>query len=147
MPELIVRDRNGKEWPVKLWCMPTHFYSPLPNLDELGKPSERARVWPDQPHPMPGIDWRAEAQTRLLTDVFAQQEPLAFPAESPADEPEYARRSPRYAPLDAWILQAFLRHLEPARVVEVGAGYSSLVTARVNRELFGERINFTAIDP
>jgi predicted O-methyltransferase YrrM len=149
MPDLIVRDRNGKEWPVKLWCMPTHFYSPLPDLSRLEQPEQRARIWPAEPHPMPGIDWPADAQLDLCRTVFARQEPLVFPQESPADAdvPEYARNSPRYPPADAWILQAFLRHLQPARVIEVGAGYSSLVTARVNRELFGGRMHFTAIDP
>jgi hypothetical protein len=147
MPELIVRDRNGKEWPVKLWCMPTHYYSPIPNTRLLEQPEERARVWPEEPHAMPGIDWRADAQLQVCREVFARQQPIAFPHESPADVPEYTRKSPRYPAIDAWILQAFLRHLQPARVVEVGAGYSSLVTARVNREFFGERIQFTAIDP
>jgi hypothetical protein len=147
MPELIVRDRNGKEWPVKLWCMPSHFYSPLADTSRLERPEQRARVWPAEPHPMPGIDWRPEAQLRLCEDVFARQQPIAFPQVSPVDVPEFTRESPRYPTVDAWVLQAFLRHLQPARVVEVGAGYSSLVTARVNREFFDERTHFTAIDP
>ena len=52
-----------------------------------------------------------------------------------------------YPPLDAWVLQAMLRHLEPARMIEVGCGLSSLVTARVDREFFGERMRLTCIDP
>jgi hypothetical protein len=32
-------------------------------------------------------------------------------------------------------------------VIEVGCGWSSLVTARVNREYFGGSINFTCIEP
>ena len=132
---------------MKLWCMPTHFYSPLPDLGRLDQPEERTRIWPEEPHSMPGIDWRADDQLRLCTEVFARQEPFAFPRESSADTPEYAHDSRRYPPVDAFVLQAFLRHLRPARVVEVGAGYSSLVTARVNREYFGEQIHFAAIDP
>jgi len=147
MPDIVVRDRNGKERLIKLWCMPGHYYSPIPDTDVLERPDQRARIWPDDPLPMPGIDWRPEAQLALCSDVFAAQEPISFPAESPADVPGYTRHSGRYPPIDAWVLQAFLRHLEPARVIEVGAGYSSLVTARVNREFFGERIDFTAIDP
>ena len=39
-------------------------------------------------------------------------------------------------------------HLRPARMIEVGSGFSSLVTARVNRELPGRRrCDFTCIEP
>jgi hypothetical protein len=147
MPDLIVRDRHGKEWPIKLWCMPTHYYSPIPDTSRLAQPAERARVWPEEPHAMPGIDWRPEAQVQLCSEVFARQEPLQFPDVASAGQPEYTRDSPRYPAIDAWVLQAMLRHLEPARVIEIGAGYSSLVTARVNREFLGGKAEFTAIDP
>ncbi len=45
------------------------------------------------------------------------------------------------------MLQAMLRHFRPQRVIEVGCGWSSLVTARVNREYFDGSINFTCIEP
>src|SRR5688572_27927719 len=126
MPELIVRDKDGNERAVKLWCMPTHYYSPLPDLGRLEQPAQREHVWPAEPHPMPGLDWRAEQQLALCRDVFARQGAIAFPQEAPAGAPEFTRHSPRYPTADAWVLQAMLRHLEPARVIEVGAGYSSL---------------------
>lgn len=49
--------------------------------------------------------------------------------------------------LDAWVLEAMLRYLRPSRLIEVGCGFSSIVTARVNRELLGGRIDITCIDP
>lgn len=149
MPDITLIDRNGRERPVKLFCMPGHYYSPLPDLARVEEPEWRARVWPQQPHEMPGIDWRPEAQLDLCREVFAKQRPLEFPSErsDTRTPPEYWRNSRMYPPLDAWVLQAFLRHLEPQRVIDVGIGHSSLVTARVNRELFGERTRFTAIDP
>jgi predicted O-methyltransferase YrrM len=131
----------------KLWCSPFHFYSPLPNTEQLSQPRYRERTWPPEPYPLPGVDWRPDAQIELCRDVFARQEPLEFAAEPRGDPTEYTRSSPNYPALDAWVLQAFLRHLEPARVIEVGAGYSSLVTARVNRELLDGRMTYTAIDP
>ena len=67
---------------------------------------------------------------QLCSEVFAQQDPMRFPDVASAERPEYTRDSPRYPAVDAWVLQAMLRHLEPARVIEIGAGYSSLVTAR-----------------
>jgi hypothetical protein len=94
-----------------------------------------------------GIDWRDREQLALCRDVFAAQQPLDFASEPAQDSSEYWQGNPWYPPLDAWVLQAMLRHLEPARVIEVGCGFSSLVTARVNRELFGGQLQFTCIDP
>jgi hypothetical protein len=148
MPDLVFRDdAKNKRVPVKLWCVPGHFYSPIPDTEQLSEPRYRDRIWPAEPHPMPGIDWRAEAQLELCETVFGAQKPIEFPVESSPDVVEYTRSSPRYRALDAWVLQAFLRHLKPARVIEVGSGHSSLVTARVNREFLDESMRFTAIDP
>ena len=130
----------------QLWP-PGHHYSPVPDTRLLARPRFRNRVWPSQPHPTPGVDWRDAEQLALCTEVFARQEPLQFPAEAPADETRYWQGNGMYPALDAWVLQAMLRHLEPARVVEVGSGHSSLVTAQVNREFFGARMQVTCIDP
>ncbi len=40
-----------------------------------------------------------------------------------------------------------LRHLRPARMIEIGSGYSSLITARLNREEFANAVHFTCIEP
>ena len=146
MPDVILRDESGRERPIRLWALPPNYYSPIQDVSKLDNPSERSRIWPAEPHPMPGIEWRADAQLDLCREVFAQQEPMDFPAESPAGAPKYLRDSPRYPAIDAWVMQGLLRHLKPARVIEVGAGYSSLVIARVNREFLGGEMHFTAID-
>ena len=146
MADLILIDRGGNERPVKLFCKPGHYYSPLPDTEVFEDPAWRARVFAERPAELPGIDWRPDAQLQLL-DRFGGQTPLEFPSERPDPVTHYWSRSRMYPALDAWILQAFLREFEPERVVDVGAGHSSLVTARVNRELLGGRIHFTTIDP
>jgi hypothetical protein len=52
-----------------------------------------------------------------------------------------------FSSLDAYVLQALLRHLKPARMIEVGCGFSSLVSAQVNRDSFGGSMRLTCIDP
>jgi predicted O-methyltransferase YrrM len=131
---------------VKVWARPGHFYSPIPDTRRLADPRFREHIWPAEPHPMPGVDWHDSAQLELCRE-FTRQQPLSFPDEPTDDPTEYARSTPIYPALDAWVLQAFLRRLEPKRVIEVGAGNSSLVTARVNREFFDGQIQFTSIDP
>jgi predicted O-methyltransferase YrrM len=132
--------------PIKLRWPLDHYFSPVPNTRRLALRRFRLRVWPPEPHPTPGIEWRGDAQLALCK-TFAEQEPLAFPPEPTGDEQEYFRSNQLYPALDAWILQALLRDLRPRRLIEVGAGYSSLVAARVNRELLDGRMRFTSIDP
>jgi predicted O-methyltransferase YrrM len=98
------------------------------------------------PREMPGIDSRGEAQAALCREVFARQERLEL-REEPGGPHDYFTGNDQYSTFDAWILEAFLRHLRPKRMIEVGSGYSTLVSARVNRELLDGSMHFTSIEP
>jgi SAM-dependent methyltransferase len=124
---------------------PGHYYSPMYDARELSK--RREQIWPRPPRDMPDIDWRDEAQVALCEDVFAAQEPLDFRREESSDPSEYWALNSQYPPLDAWVLAALLRHLRPAKMIEVGSGYSSLVSARVNRESLDGAMDFVCIEP
>jgi hypothetical protein len=63
------------------------------------------------------------------------------------DQHDYHAANGLFSRLDAWTLQAMLRHFRPRRMIEVGCGWSSLVTARVNREQLGGSLRFTCIEP
>ena len=42
MPDLVFRDdAKNKRVPVKLWCVPGHFYSPIPDTEQLSEPRYR----------------------------------------------------------------------------------------------------------
>jgi hypothetical protein len=130
-----------------LLCWPLdHFYSPVPDHRALAQEPTRSRVFPASPRPTPGIDWRAEEQIALLR-TLATEAPIEFPDDATGDPHEYHAGNTMYSRLDAWVLQAMLRHFRPRRVIETGCGWSSLVTARVNREYFGGAIDFTCIEP
>ena len=124
-----------------------HYYSPLPDNRELGQEPQHSLVWPDQPRSTPGIDWNEDRQRWLASDVFAVQDRLVFEARETADPTEYWTSNDQYPALDAWVLEGFLRYLRPRRMIEVGSGFSSLVTARVNREFLGGSMRFTCIEP
>jgi SAM-dependent methyltransferase/predicted O-methyltransferase YrrM len=132
---------------LKSFFEPGHYYSPVPDVRKLASEPTRLRVWPPSPHSTPGIDWRDRAQLGLCTKVFGEQVPLRFPAEPTGDPHEYFGANRRLSPLDAWILQAMLRHLRPTRMIEVGSGYSSLLTAKVNRDFLDGQMQFTCIEP
>ncbi|HEU0023028.1 MAG TPA: class I SAM-dependent methyltransferase, partial [Thermoleophilaceae bacterium] len=70
-----------------------------------------------------------------------------FPDGPTGRQYEYHTSNEQFGRGDAWALQAMLRHLRPARVIEVGCGWSSLVTARVSRECLSGELDFTCIEP
>lgn len=135
------------ELPVICWPL-DHYYSLIANTRVLSQEPARSRVWPASgPPATPGIDWRADRQVALVRDHFATQNLLNFPGGPTGDPRDYHTGNEMFSHLDAWMLQAMLRHVQPRKVIEVGCGWSSLVTARVNRECFDGQIDFTCIEP
>lgn len=124
-----------------------HYYSPVYDPRELSAEPRRSQIWPPTPRETSGVDWREDEQIELCVGPFAKQERLVFATEPGEDEAEYFTGNDQYPALDAWALEAMVRHHRPERIVEVGSGFSSLVTARVNREHFNESINFTCVEP
>jgi hypothetical protein len=121
-----------------------HFYSPVPDTVTLAEPAETARTWPEEAPELPGIDWRAEEQLRLAAELPAA---LEFPEEPTGDPARYHKSNGLFSSLDAWALQAMLRQLRPRRLIEIGSGWSSLVTAQVNREFLDGALDVTCIEP
>jgi len=126
---------------------PGHYYSPSVDPAEIAVEPRRSQIWPAEPRATPGLDWRENEQIALCRDVFAQQRRLEFREEVTDTPAEYYAQNGQYPPLDAWVLEAVLRWLNPKRMIEVGSGFSSLVTARVNRELLQSALQFTCIEP
>ncbi|MFZ2113276.1 MAG: acyltransferase family protein [Solirubrobacteraceae bacterium] len=122
-----------------------HFYSPM--YDTQTVLANRTLLWPTTPRPTLDLDWHGKEQLDLCNRVFAKQQPLPLRQEQSEDPTEYWCGNDQYPPLDARILAAMLRHLRPRRMIEIGSGFSSLVTARVNREEFAYSMKFMCIEP
>ncbi len=128
-------------WPID------HYYSPVPDHRALAAEPARSRIWPSSPRETVGIDWRDEEQTVLVRDQLGTQVPIEFAAGPTGEARDYHPGNEMFSLLDAWFLQGMLRHFRPARMIEVGCGWSSLVTARVNREYLHGALQFTCIEP
>ena len=129
-------------------CWPLgHFYSPVPDTVALARKPTHSRVWPCEPRELLGIDWRDAEQVEFVTEVLARQEPLALPNGSTGDPRDFHLDNEMFDRVDAWLLQGVLRHFQPRRMVEVGCGWSSLLSARINREHLGGRLDLTCIEP
>jgi hypothetical protein len=128
------------------WPSLAHFHSPVPDTRVLALEDNRSRIWPEQPPERPGIDWRGERQLALL-DELAKQTSMRIP-EEPTDDPlEYFAPNPSFGYYDSWAIGAMLRYLRPARMIEIGSGWTTLLVARVNREYLHGEMDVTCIDP
>jgi hypothetical protein len=124
-----------------LHVTPNHFYYPIPDTSAL--PSE---IWAT-PSEMPGVDMNEDEQIELLNRVFSKYTDvfITFPLKQTDDELEFTFENDQISGADPYIIYALIRHLHPRRVVEVGSGYSTLVTAKALRENGYGRI--TCIEP
>ncbi len=112
---------------------PGHFYSPLTAEADRS----RALGWTE----VPGVDLAEDRQLSLAAE-------LAPKLAEPAPGPRYVAANDMYGPADAAVYRAMLAHLRPARVMEVGSGYSTAVAldeAEASREIAA--LEITCIEP
>jgi hypothetical protein len=124
---------------------PNHFYQPIPDVSQL-----KETLW-ERPDDLAGIDMNDDGQLSLLDQVCAQykSEYDRFPDHPTSTPYEYYFNQPMFRSVDAEILYCIIRHFKPARIVEIGSGFSTLVAAtacRKNREE-GRVTELTCVEP
>jgi predicted O-methyltransferase YrrM len=121
-----------------------HFYSPLPDAAELRR--DAARLFPDGVTACPGIDLRPQAQLAVLAELAPLAADVSFPrARTPGFR--YWQENGFFGPGDALVLHAMLRRLRPARVIEVGSGFSSAVMLDTAERFLDPPPRLTFIEP
>jgi hypothetical protein len=121
-----------------------HFYSPIADPEDLRKREQR--IWA-QANEMSGIDLNVQSQLDLLKALEPYTLDIDWPIEKPVEPTRYFYGNDQYPVLDAEFLYAMLRHFRPKQMIEVGSGWSSLITAEVNRIHLGKSLDFTCIEP
>jgi predicted O-methyltransferase YrrM len=126
--------------------VPVNFYSPLPDRAELATRPEA--FWSPPPASI-GIDFRLDAQKHLLGQCAPFLRGYDYPTQGSADEQltRYYDGNSQFGYLDSRMLFAMLQLWRPARIVEVGSGYSTLLMADVNQRFLGGTLSITAIEP
>lgn len=100
--------------------VPFHYYQPVFNTSELNP-----RIF-SLPDVMRGIEWNEQQQLELLAEFHFQDELVNVPFAATATGPlEFFHANPSYGPADAEMLYNMVRHFKPAKVVEIGSGYST----------------------
>jgi hypothetical protein len=124
--------------------LPGHFYSPIPDLSEL---REQARVIDREAiENLPAIELNESRQLQMA-DAFAQlYGELPFP-DKQSPQFRYFFDNPYFSYGDGVILYSFLRSFRPARVMEVGSGFSSAEMLDVNDVFFDRAMDFIFVEP
>lgn len=129
---------------VGLHLTPVSFYSPIPDVAALA-----ARPWPE-PLPLEGVEMREQEQLQLLEACRQYEaEYEQFPVSEPDEAHRYYRDQPMFRTVDAEILHCLVRRNRPRRVIEIGSGFSTRVTAAalVANAQEGAPAEFLAIEP
>jgi hypothetical protein len=134
-PSVFLDGRYFNLWQGKGYhVMPVHFYNPIPDTREL-----KEELWTGTSE-MVGVEMNEAGQLALLNEFAGR-----FKAEYDNVPPMNIRSMP-----DWEVLYCMIRKFRPRRVIEIGSGISTRVTARAlekNREETGTAAVFTAVDP
>jgi predicted O-methyltransferase YrrM len=117
-----------------------HYYSPIPDTRTLAP-----ELW-ERPSELVGIDLNAAAQLKLLREEFPKYrlEYSDFAAKRTSVPYEFHFNNGVFDGTDALVLHCMIRHFRPARIIEIGSGYSSRVAARA--ALINGGTSLTCID-
>ncbi|MFH1216833.1 MAG: class I SAM-dependent methyltransferase [Pseudomonadota bacterium] len=125
-----------------------HFYSPI--VDPGVLEARRRKIWPASPPEIAGVDFCENEQRLFLEKIFPEYlDNFNYP-EDEKDKKElydYCIANGQFSGLDACALFVMLLKFHPRRMIEVGSGFSSLLTADVNRNFLDGKLNFTCIEP
>jgi len=120
-----------------------HFYSPTPSVEDIRKRhSEIFALNLD----LVGLDFDLPSQTKLLGELLPFYCDLPF-QEQRTEGLRYFYENTAYSYSDAIFLYCMLRHLKPARYVEVGSGYSSALALDTDEHFLNRSTDFTFIEP
>ena len=133
-PRLMRNKRYFRLWESRGYHVtPVHHYEPIPDTRTL-----RDDLW-STAFPLDGVDINEKAQLALLS-LFSSayiDEYDTFSWSEPSSADDYTVINPFFGTVDAEILYCMIRHFKPRRIIEVGSGYSTRVSAKAvlkNRE-------------
>lgn len=127
------------------FVVPGHFFSPLPSPEDIAE-CKKNMSDPKTIHSVDGIMISLEKHLALWEELLPHLQKIPF-GNHETNDCRYYFCNGSYEQGDGSILYAMLHHFRPSQFIEVGCGYSSLLTFEViQNELQGET-DITLIDP
>ncbi len=125
--------------------VPLHYYQPV--FDAGSVP---AAVW-ERKHELPGVDFDPDAQLEFLQSISRFSSECVWPEQArQGDRTRYYSQNASFGFSSACLLHTVVRHFGPSRIIEVGAGMSTLVLLGAlseNAAKSGRQGKLTSIDP
>lgn len=124
---------------------PGHFYSPIPDLQEI-KLKEK-KIFEIQSQEIPGIDLNEEHQLQLFQKFIKYYNEQPFTSQK-TNGLRFYFENLLYPYSDAIFLYCMLRHYQPQKIIEVGgSGYSSCLILDTNERFLNNQLFCTCIEP
>ena len=103
---------------------PVHFYQPIPDTQSLPQ-----KLW-DRPSELVGIDMNESVQLDLLRNHFPKfrDEYEQFPISAASGSHRFHLNNGLFDGTDALVAYCMIRHFRPRLIIEVGSGFSSLIS-------------------
>lgn len=126
-----IRRPEYPQW-FRLWeennvhVTPVHYYEPLPDTRTL-----KDSLWAEA-GTLPGVDMNGASQERLLREVFPrfQNEYDTIPLTPIPGRNDFHLHNGRFEGIDAMVAYCMVRHFQPRQILEIGAGFSTLIMAQ-----------------
>jgi hypothetical protein len=144
--ELLMRQAFGRHVgnPLLAFAPPGHYYSPIPSPFDVARFA--AARFAAGPETLAGIDLNRDRQLEMVRTLGPLTRDLVFGEDAGASTRFYWN-NPGFAPGDATVLAAMMRHARPRRIVEAGAGLSTAVMLDVADAHLEDRPTIECIDP
>ena len=121
---------------------PGHYYSPVVSLHDIS--SRKEAIWSTKK--LQGIDLNENVQESFLEELIKWSAVIPFP-ELPDENFRYYFSNSWFPHSDGLALFAILNHFRPARLIEVGSGFSSALILDTNDQFLNDSMQLTFIDP
>jgi len=122
-----------------------HFYEPIPDTRTLAD-----QLWLRQSQ-LAGMNVNEQKQVEMINQFLRfKNEYDNFPKNRTSKTWQFYTNNPHFGPVDAEVLYCMIRHFQPKKMIEIGCGYSTYLSAEAilkNEEDNGFRADLTAIDP
>ncbi len=105
---------------------PNHYYQPVPDTRAL-----KDVLWQKQSE-LVGININEEEQIKLLSIFTAKfkDEYESFPINKTSIPYQYYVNNGMFGSVDGYILYCFIRYFKPRKILEIGSGYSTYLSAQ-----------------
>ena len=138
--------REVSQWKANQTYAPGHFYSPIPDQQEIDAIVQRTGDRSQETITGVSLNW--SEQEDLFRELAQFYDSIPF-ADQQQDQGSfrYYFDNPYYLYTDGILLHTLMRKLRPSKIIEVGSGFSSCLMLDTNESFLNSETKLTFIEP